>query len=239
MAFTIAYSQSHCPGRRARRGVAAGPTGRPGRAHRGVGGAAAAAGRMDLLAAMRRSRANSVPPGDASQSRPPGGRARPLGCPARTRARPVPFSPAPDGSARIRGKHPDESGERRPCGLLSLAPRIVRRQHQAIVCRDAACLCNLLVHGCLVPVLVVHVRPARSVVGCCPESVSKRFQEIPQSPEWSCLTAIREHERQSPGLGNSSKPPSREGTGYPPRFGLVARTLAIPARRAGQLESCW
>jgi hypothetical protein len=161
-----------------------------GRARRGIGGAAASARRMDLLAAMRRSRVNSVPPGDTSQSRPPGGRARPLGCPARTRARPGPFSPAPDGSARIPGKHPDESGERRPCGLLSLAPRIVRRQHQAIVCRDAACLCNLLVHGCLVPVVVVHVRPARSVVGCCPESVSKRFQEIPQSPEWSCLMAI-------------------------------------------------
>src|SRR5215469_7409215 len=68
--------------------------------------------------------------------------------------------------------------------------------------------------------------------------VNRRWREILQSSESSCPTANREHERQLPVLGNSSKPPLHGGIVCPRPRGLACRMPAALARRAVQPESC-
>ena len=55
------------------------------------------------------------------------------------------------------GERPEQVGERRPRGALSFAPRVVRRQGDAIARRVTERLCDLLVGSHFEVVVVQHV----------------------------------------------------------------------------------
>jgi hypothetical protein len=64
---------------------------------------------------------------------------------------------ARNGRIQHDGERPEQVGERRPRGALSFAPRVVRRQGDAIARRVTERLCDLLVGSHFEVVVVQHV----------------------------------------------------------------------------------